>query len=299
MPLALAVDIYNSKSESTKPFRDELQKTANAFDTRSLAQKLEEYTGEVRTLEINPPVDLNFLDRESVFALRKEYVSRSLFAKEDYKPEDSPVLSGIQSEKPWVGLFSEGKYLSKKFKINQGVSEESRFLNNPNVLVGLAISTVQTCAKDEDNPALTTLPKKLSWVPDLKTVVVEYNLSDYYKVALCEGQRTRKHEFRLTGINARDLGYPFVYANELENITFLNEGNISSSPAELSDYIHTGGACGLEGGCNNGSPYQPNLVFYLNRLPEKAKTSMRLKLWKKAPLNALAPADANLLMLFR
>lgn len=300
MPIALLRDIYVSKSELTEPLRNEMKKVLNTIDVRPLTKKLESGEKELVALQINPPTDLNFLDRKEIFSARNDYVSKSLFASKGYNPENSPVLSGIQSGKPWLGLFAEGNPYCISNKINEGVSEESRFLNNPNILAGIALGYANTCAKKEDKPAEAILPRKLSWSSDLNTVIVEYNFSDYYKITLCAANQVQRHDFRLTGINARDLGYPYVYADELENIIFKEKNNnISSKPAHFLDYIHVGPGCGLQGGCNNGSPLQTNIFFYLNKLPAHTKTSMRLKLWKKEPLSPMAPADTNLLMIFK
>jgi hypothetical protein len=52
---------------------------------------------------------------------------------------------------------------------------------------------------------------------------------------------------------------------------------------ELRYYIHVGSSCGIKGGCNNISPVQQELMFYVDNLP----ASLEVKLWKKRPKDAV------------
>lgn len=250
-------------------------------------------------LKINPPTEINGFSREEIYNLRKYAVVGSVFAFSGYDPSKSPVLEQIESGKPWIGLSSEGAYDNKKF-ITKGVSEETRFLNNPNILIGIALTTVRHCFGNEGNIADYTLPQRLIYSKQGNKVTVIYNFTNYYnKLLNCKEAGIENQIFRLTGVNARDLGYPFAYAYNVKNIIFTQQNNIGNEITEFQDFIHVGGSCEVPGGCNNGSPRQYNLEFRLQALPADIETYMVIKLWKERPSTTAAPADTILTMIFK
>jgi hypothetical protein len=57
----------------------------------------------------------------------------------------------------------------------------------------------------------------------------------------------------------------------------------------IRDFIHRGRSCGYLNGCNNGSPYQPQIDFQVDFLP----AYIYAKLWKNKPEDKNSPSDFN------
>ena len=83
----------------------------------------------------------------------------------------------------------------------------------------------------------------------------------------------------LNALNARDFGYEYGYLIEAKNIEFKSPENIGTMVHKFRNYIHVGGSCGIAGGCNNGSPFQNELVFKIDAYPAE----MTLHLFKERP----------------
>jgi len=121
------------------------------------------------------------------------------------------------------------------------------------------------------------IPKDAQYNPKLNKITVHYRMP-------------MQHMFILNGVNARDFGYQYIYARQYENIDFKSENNITKNVYRLEDYIHTGGSCGISGGCNNGSPRQTYLDFDTR---ENTVGKISLKLWRKKPQSSSDTADIN------
>ena len=97
------------------------------------------------------------------------------------------------------------------------------------------------------------------------------------------------YPLQLSGMNAIDFGYNYVYAYEAKNIGMMNpeSSNMTMDVQIFRDYIHLGGSCKYKDGCNNISPLQTNLMFAVDNLP----AIITLKLWKKQPINKYIKGD--------
>ena len=72
----------------------------------------------------------------------------------------------------------------------------------------------------------------------------------------------------------------------------MNEDNLGTSVHEFQNYIHVGGSCGREGGCNNGSPRQSFSEFKSNATKYNYQNrEIYIKLWKSMPTSPQSPAD--------
>ena len=69
--------------------------------------------------------------KKEIYDIRKKYVATSIFASKDYQPSED-VFGQIEDGKPWWGL--EG-YACHRGDNSYGVSQVSRFINNPAVLI--------------------------------------------------------------------------------------------------------------------------------------------------------------------
>jgi hypothetical protein len=274
-----------------------------------------------KELRINSMSELSYKTREYVFKMRERHVARSLFPQSNYSAANGTMLAGIQDNKPWISIHAV--YTPSRV---DGPSEESRFINNPNLLVAIIagngyFSSPRTDEQRRDNPRMHFeedkfhtffIPTKMSYCERPLTIIAEYPMTRFLEKYIGFWRGSRKEEmlgkqtFLLTGLNARDLGFPYGYAEKVSNISFIeSSSNISNSVAQFQDFIHTGGACQVEGGCNNASPYQPMLVFRLddypyNQITGAAKnTYMKFKLWKNYPNSKTDKADVNFVIVLK
>lgn len=241
---------------------------------------------------INEPIELDFLSKQQVFDIRKKYAAACQpVIPKNYAPSDT-VFGQITDGKPWWGLVGENYYDSGQHSID-GLSEETRSINNPLLLFVLntqfGVSLVNL-----DGPNLYPKPISLTYKPSQKTISVVYDISSYnaaadnYLKTAAHQNFVNENEYALQGVNARDFGYDFAYAYSANNILFDDSSNnLSTSIQQLQDFLHTGGSCGYEGGCNNGSPNQTYLHFKTTALPAQ----LGIRLWKKTPQDKNAPAD--------
>ena len=244
---------------------------------------------EVRDVPVRPMFALSGASKKAVYDLRKEAVKASPFAREGYEPS-AAVFGGITSYKPWIAA-DLCKDVATNLHKTKGPSEETRFINNPTALIALEYPFVFNgrgaawCTRADAN----TLIQKITYDGPRKEIIVTY-------LGLPFLASKNGTFYAFNGINARDLGYPYVYLDVARSTyfpVFTSEPNISNEVVEIQNYIHVGFSCGAKGGCNNGSPRQPMLEFTedpsASRYPNGRE--MYLKLWRSRPESADDPAD--------
>ena len=134
------------------------------------------------------------------------------------------------------------------------------------------------------------LPESLSYNKKENLIVATYEVpSDFAGYRVQVDSQEMGYPLQLSGLNAIDFGYKYVYALDAKNINMMypNSSNMTNDVQTFADYIHLGGSCRYEGGCNNISPMQNNLMFSVNYLP----AIVTLKLWKERPANKFMKAD--------
>lgn len=234
--------------------------------------------GGSRPIGINPLSDLNFKTRREMYELRKEFVRQHPdIAASDYEP--SRVFESIEDGKPWWG-FAGWDHFGPGAKSNEGHSTQSRYINNPYLLVGLSENFILwkiLGAGGEDAPHL--LPTSLEWRSDTAQATVRYEVRSYFDF-LDRVTHGFGHELQLIGYNARDFGlnYLWVDAEKSSNITWQSDG---VHAVQIPQYIHCGGSCGNPTSCcNNMSPSpSKNFRFVVKQLPAK----VHVTLWREKP----------------
>ena len=214
-----------------------------------------------------------------------------IFFSGSYRADASPVFNQIEGGKPWWGLRGLICYGPGQLAID-GESDESRFIDNPFLLISMEEGHALILMKGKgDCPLSYPEPNSLSFDNDKMTFYVEYNASahDQTLAMLAQSVNHREPHMRYTfhGRNAIDFGVPYVYATEVNNLHFTNAQNIGNTVYRFRDFIHVGGSCGYPGGCNNGSPRQPETEFQINAYPASAT----FKLWRHQPSSPEDPAD--------
>lgn len=230
-------------------------------------------------IPIRDLVDFNFKSKQEIYDLRTKYVSQVFTG--NYKPSES-VFGQIQSGRPWWGMQGQCTY-GKGEKSILGLSEESRFVANPFLFVGLEDGCVSEVSGATQQPAIYyPKPAALFWNVAGRFAGVQYDLSSYWAHA-ASAKGADYHKINLIAFNARDLGWNYLYVSPEQS------KNVTAPPqlVKIIQFIHTGGSCGYPGGCNNMSPDQHELQITVSTLPARAY----IKLWREAPANVSDPPD--------
>lgn len=235
------------------------------------------------SVAVNPPTAYSGRTQESILNERKNYVSK-VFNMPNYKPMES-IFGGIASGKPWIGVkgaYCDG-WQSTKGRTD-GPSEESVFMNNPLGLVMIEMPYYTYSIPSSCSTTAKLLPTKIT--VSKEAINVYYNLSAYHNnYVRPEG---RKYTiYYLKPINAKDFGYEWGYVANSKYVGFSDENSIMDNVYNFLDFIHLGGACQVEGGCNNGSPNQRALEFRPNAFP----AYMQIYLWKEHPEHTTSNPD--------
>lgn len=249
------------------------------------------YDSEVTVIVLHPLAELDFKTKPEIYELRKQEVMKypQLLEAKKYTPSEA-VFGQIQDKKPWWGILGHCYYGDGQQSI-AGASEESRFLMNPFLLVGLDTgSAVRLTGSPLPAREIYPMAYNLEWNKAKRTASVKYNVARFREQAKQYNYPEEMMRiFALMAYNARDLGYEYLYVDPeaSENITSLNE---TGAPLAIPFFIHTGYSCGYPGGCNNMSPQAPNFRIRVKQIP----AAVHIRLWKKAP----ARKDANADMVF-
>ena len=242
---------------------------------------LKEYSGRL-DIELNPMTELDFKTQEDICQIRKKYVFQyPQLVKEDYLPSQN-VFGQIEDNKPWWGIEGHFYYGSGKKSI-EGPSEESRFIVNPYLLVGMVEPYAYNMIGMVDKPiSFPPKPLKLIWSGVDSTVKVTYDVSTYFhNLEKYRYFRAKERNLYLVAYNARDFGlnYLYVVPDKSQNIVSANK---TQDAILIRHFIHRGGSCGYPGGCNNMSPNQLELYIKVDGIPALAC----IKLWKNKPSSA-------------
>lgn len=224
-------------------------------------------------IPVNPPSDLNGKSKQDIAAARANFIKNGLFGKEEYELSDS-VFGQIEKTKPWISIETMNCRNTMPLG-TQGLSEESRFINNPSalIMINMAMLVVNTQDCPED---MWIMPKSIEYFKAKNTIKIHYNLSYFISKVPQENRRTAL--FTLDGLNARDLGYNWLKVNNTQNIQFSVNNSALGHPYPLRDFIHVGGSCRVNGGCNNSSPRQQEFEFAITQLPAEIDLNLYRKM---------------------
>lgn len=238
---------------------------------------------------VRPVVPLSGVSKRTVYKLRQEAVAASPFAYDGYEPSDA-VFGAIVSGKPWIEADLCADRFTQHHK-TKGPSEETRFINNPTALIALEYPFMfrqdgaEWCSRADANNII----QKITYDGDQREITVTY-------LALPFQVSKNNTFYAFNGLNARDLGYPYMFVDMRRSTyypVFLHADNASTQVVQIQNYIHLGSSCGVSGGCNNGSPRQAFFEFAEDPLGDTYPTprEIYIKLWKNEPASPDDPAD--------
>lgn len=236
---------------------------------------------------INSMVKLDFKTKSEIYNIRKNYIlGHPELIKVEYVPSED-VFGQIVDNKPWWGILGLSYYGPGQQSI-KGPSEESRFLVNPFLLVGLD-SGHGLVVDDKNLTPIPIYPEPISliWYKDRSLGKVKYNLSNFWsKQQKYHDPTVSEHKLVLIAYNARDLGFNYLYVDSKKSKNIPSCG--TSNQAMLIKYfIHCGGSCGYPGGCNNMSPNDPDFQVKVYSVP----ALLYIKLWRNKPVDINQMAD--------
>ena len=257
----------------------------------------------LKTLKVNPPSGYNYLSKKQIFSIRENYVKKSLFYHKDYKPSED-VFGQIVDNKPWWGLVPCGKlnYSGDYHERIEGDSKVSVQMNNPNALVGISLAYLPWDTKETHDFCSSEYSKyspfDLKYDKKNNLIIAEYEIPrNYINIRVNINGKAKRIPIQLSGLNALDFGYKYVWAFDSKNIKMLydDKNTVLDEIVQFLDFVHLGGSCRYEGGCNNISPMQDRLMITITDLPAE----IELKLWKKQPMNKFNKADFYYKIIFK
>ncbi|MBU1863655.1 MAG: hypothetical protein KKH94_08345 [Candidatus Omnitrophica bacterium] len=243
-------------------------------------------------LRINPMIELDFKSKEEIYELRRQYVAQYPGLVVDTYEPSAEVFGDIESGKPWWGILGLCYYGPGQKSI-EGLSEESRFIANPYILVGLDEGHAYVIKDKNLRPkAVYPKPTTLVWKKEEKWAKVTYAVRRFWKEAQpYEYLSLNDRTFDLYAYNARDLGFQYLH---VDNKQSRNAISLSTSGGALliPFMLHVGGSCGYEGGGNNMSPDTPDFKIQISKLPAR----LYIKLWKVQPASNDEPEDMTFII---
>lgn len=255
-------------------------------------------------LSVNPPSALNFLSKQEVLDRRRQYLYQhpELLCYQ-YLPT-AAVFDAIEDGKPWWGMRGQIFY-GPGMRSIEGDGEESRFLNNPFLLVQanlimekFAFDENQFSSQEElSNTAmpLECPPASAVFYARERREEIGYDVSAFLRAtenATRASQPVPSAKLDLVAYNARDLGYNWLCLSSTDSNNLMKVGSLVA----IDQYIHSGPSCGYPGGCNNMSPYNDKLFdIGLKALPARGV----VKLWHNMPRSPSDPADFTVQLFFK
>lgn len=282
-------NLFSKTAEEAQEVEEIPEPTMKEEEIPETSKNKDEYSDtKGKAITVNQPIALGGKTKAQIYALRKKYVQKSIFASANYKPSDE-VFGEIVDGKPWLSVDVCEKIEGQP--LIGGASEESRFIANPALLVAIEYPFFQLPSTDPDFCAeqrTKMIPQSIRYIADKKTIVVTYENLPF-------STRDKSTFYTFNGLNARDLGYKYVHIdNRKSNYRpdFTENDNISSGVKEFQNYIHTGGSCKQPGGCNNGSPRQSFLEFRNDSMRYRYNNRViYIKLWKNMPASPDSQSD--------
>lgn len=237
-------------------------------------------------IAINPSIELDYKSKEEIYEIRRKYVRQyPELMPEKYKPSDV-IFGQIVDGKPWWGELGISYYGPGENSI-EGMAEESRFLVNPYLLVGVDFAYSFPLYRRLSRP-ITTLPAALEvmWESRIKAHAY-FDVGTFSDRVLRIGfPSSQVKMLMLSAYNARDFGYNYL-AVDLKQSENIHPFGAAKIPQQIKQFIHMGPSCGHPGMCNNMSPHLPEWFMPYKALPAKA----HIKLWKNKPTSIKSPAD--------
>lgn len=252
------------------------------------------------SIPINDMEDFNFQTKETILSIRRQEVDKHFhLIRRSYTPpggrtgsarnySPSPeVFGSIVGGKAWWGMKGMSFHGPGKKSI-EGFSEESRFVLNPFLFVGIAAPYARVVNTDILEPqAVYPVLRNLQFNPVNMIGVAFYDMTKYYEMArVYRYSPMSQSTFTLVAYNARDFGFNYLDI-EQKRTRKIAHSRKGKKAMEILQGLRLGYSCKYQGGCNNMMPSQPQLEVRLTDLP----AILFIKLWREEPDNVRDKAD--------
>lgn len=257
---------------------------ANSLATGSAAK-----SRSIIAIPVNTPEFLNWKSRQDVLTLRKQQVDKFPALLEGTYEPSGPVFNAIEDGKPWWGMAGAAVF-GRGDKSIIGAAEESRFLMNPYMLVGLDSACCgmwderKLSERDLEDAKFPYFwqPESIQFDAANSREIVTYNVSEFNRRSSTSGKAKPgwvPRQFSLVAYNARDMGFNYIWLDTKQSIRVQND-NATDRAVAIKQFIHCGGTCGYPGNCNNMSPFIAEIdrCRFLG-LPARAVVN----LWREEP----------------
>ncbi len=193
----------------------------------------------VENIKIQPMSRYDGISREDIIKKRQDKMIYSSFYRYNYEPK---VFDDVKEGEKWQG----DKNSCARYKLNDGLSEASIWINNPDILVHMTLYSKYFTGvyAGEYNPVFCVYAKQLLFKPlritydkEKKEITSIYKA---YNVLLGIGSHVfGALDFTFSPINAYDAGFNYYTMAESSGLTFSTQGNIRNSVKNLSDVVST------------------------------------------------------------
>lgn len=249
-------------------------------------------------VSIGNPVPLNYLTRKDIFKLRKDAIEKYPYLLSGSYTPCETVFGQMEDKKPWWGIVGAA-YWGKGNRSIEGAAEESRYLINPYLLVGLNSGTCDIIdrrkfdEKELEKPDFPFFwePTKLTWWPTQARAEVTYDVSGFQsriaKFPETPDRKDYEKRFMVVLYNARDFNLNYWRSSPTKSKNVVNAKMKGAEPVLIEQMIHCGNTCGYPGGCNNMSPGRDSTdEWSYTTLPAE----FHVEMWKQKPADdSVAP----------
>lgn len=291
---------YLTPSESPAQVQEEQEELVTN------SEPVSQVDSEVISFKVYNPENFNDKTKQDIYDIRKTNVGNSPLYPKNYEPSDE-IFGQIVSGKPWRGKYS-APCKSDSSNTSRGEALLSPIVNNPNALIApfaLAITSNRSLGSDycKAHDSILFSPRKIEYNAARKLLEITYPIDD---IVIGKNQYNEKIWLLLVALNARDAGYNYIAAKDIQGGFFYDStwdnysqtykpyDNITKIVYNFHDYIHLGTSCELPGGCNNISPRQAPMEFALSERNAK----IMLKLWRKQPASSNSTPDLYCNLIF-
>lgn len=236
----------------------------------------------------NWPIEFDGMTREQIMELRKDKIDAYKELINGEYVYSKKVFGQIQDRRPWWGLEGQFCY-GPGDRSTEGLSEESRFIMNPYLLLMINNSSAYVSNKPECTAVLPGPPLSSTYYPKQNRLEITYDMNRFLVERSNMHGFLQSKEISIVGMNALDFGFSYVYFDPqyTSGVSSIVGNSAFREVQKLKDFIHLGRSCGYPNGCNNGSPNQPEIYFTVNSLP----AYIHAKLWKNRPYDKNSEPD--------
>ncbi len=246
-----------------------------------------------KKVPLNEMSELDGKTKAQIFDLRRNLMRKHAWLMPSQYEPSKHVFGLIEDGKAWWGI--EGVYYHRRGPQNaNGLSRESRYLNNPHLLLGVMSDLSWFSGPPKRDPLEFMIkPLELRWTEEKNWVYARYRVSEHFRfIKEKKYPSSQENRLRLQTYNARDFGFRFGSFREEETHGLALPEDAFSHVVTLRDFIHLGMSCSVPGGCNNTSPKMPDLRFVVKELPAR----FGFNLWRNRPESAQEMPDTVFVM---